>query len=103
VLKLFAEIKVEEAIGLLTQTLSELVKEELPTSKIYINLGCSDGPNLKEEEIKKKLDEAFLRTDWTYKNLIMRVRASCFSPGRKHLPDREEMTTREIAEHFQVK
>jgi hypothetical protein len=103
VLRLSAEIKVEEAIGLLIQNLSELVKKDVPTSKIYIDSGFSDGPELKLDEIDSMLNKAFIRGDWTYQKLIMQMRASCFSPRRKPLPDREEMTTQEIAEHFQVK
>jgi hypothetical protein len=79
------------------------VKEKLPTSKIYIDLGIADEPDLKLDEIDSKLNKAFLSSDWTYKKLIRRTRAACFSPHRKHMPDRSEMNSDEIAEHFKVK
>lgn len=102
VLKLFAEVKREEAIGLLTQALCERVKKEVPTSKIYIHLGHCEGPDMKVDDIDATLNRAFLSSNWTYKALIERTRASCFSPNRTYLPDREEMTSDEIGEHFQV-
>jgi hypothetical protein len=102
VLRLYAEVKTDEAIGLLTQSVCDLVKKELPTSKIYIDLGCSNRPQLKLDDIDSKLNKAFLSSDWTYKKLIRRMRASCFSPQRTPLPDRDEMCKEEIAEHFRV-
>jgi hypothetical protein len=78
------------------------VKKEQPTSKIYINPGYSDGPELKLDAIEEKLNKAFLSSDWTYRKLIRRMRASCFSPHRKHMPSRSEMTSEEIAALFQV-
>lgn len=102
VLRLYAEVKIEEVIGLLTQALYELVKKEAPTSKIFINSGKSAGPDLQVDDIHAKLNKAFLSSDWTYKKLIRRVRDSCFSPHRKHMPDRSEMSSDQIAEHFQV-
>lgn len=103
VLKLFAEFKTQEAINLLTQVLFELVKEEFPKSKIFINSGYSDGTHLEADEIEAKINVAFLSSEWTYRKIIRRIRASCFSPHRTHMPDRDRMTTEEIAEHFQVK
>lgn len=100
VLKLFAEVKREEAIGLLTQALCELVKKEVPTSEIYINMG---GPELQVDDIDAKLSKAFTSSEWTYEKMAMRMRASCFSSDRTHMPDRDGMTTKKIAEHFQVK
>jgi hypothetical protein len=102
VLNLYAEVKTDEAIGLLTQKLSDLVKKEVPASSIYIDLGCSNGPELKLDDIDSKLNKAFLSSDWTYKKLIRRMRASCFSPQRTPMPDRDEMSKEEIAEHFRV-
>jgi hypothetical protein len=101
-LKLYAEVKIDEAVGLLTQSICDLVKKEVPTSRIYIDLGYPHAPKLKLNEIDSKLDKAFLSSDWTYKKLIRRTRASCFSPQRTPMPDRDEMTIEEIAEHFQV-
>jgi len=83
--------------------LLDLVKEKLPTSKIYIDLGIADEPDLKLDDIDSKLNKAFLSSDWSYKKLIRRTRAACFSPHRKHMPDRSEMNSDEIAEHFKVK
>jgi len=102
ILKLYAEVKIDEAVGLLTQSICDLVKKEVPTSRIYIDLGYPNAPKLKLNEIDSKLDKAFLSSDWTYKKLIRRTRASCFSPQRTPMPDRDEMTIEEIAEHFQV-
>jgi hypothetical protein len=102
VLRQYAEVKTNEAIGLLTHILCALVKKEVPTSKIYINSGIADEPDLKLDEIDSMLNKAFLSSDWTYKKLIRRMRASCFSPQRTPMPDRDEMTTQEIADHFQV-
>jgi hypothetical protein len=102
VLNLYAEVKTDEAIGLLTQKLSDLVKKELPASSIYIDLGYPNAPKIKLDVIDSKLNKAFLSSDWTYKKLIRRTRASCFSPQRTPMPDRDEMTIEEIAEHFQV-
>jgi hypothetical protein len=103
ILRLYAEIKTKESIGSLTQSLFDLVKKEEPTSKIYIDLGLSDGPEMKLDDIDSTLNKAFLSSDWTYRKLIRRMRASCFSPRRTHMPDRDEMITEVIAEHFQVK
>jgi hypothetical protein len=102
VLRQYAEVKTDEAIGLLTHILCDLVKKEVPTSKIYIDSGIPDEPELKLDEIDSKLNKAFLSSDWTYKKLIRRTRASCFSPQRTPMPDRDEMTNEEIADHFQV-
>jgi hypothetical protein len=99
---IYTEIKTIESIGLLTQSLFDLVKKEAPTSKIYIDLGLTDGPDMKLDDIESTLNKAFLSSDWTYRKLIRRMRASCFSPRRTHMPDRDEMITEVIAEHFQV-
>jgi hypothetical protein len=103
ILKLTAEVRIKEAVGLLTQRLYDLVKKDVPASKIYIEYGISDGIEMKVDDIDEKLNKAFLEKEWTYPKLITRVRATCFSPNRTHLPDREFMTPENIAEHFQVK
>jgi hypothetical protein len=102
ILKLSAMIKINEATCLITESLVDLVKEELPTSQIYIGSGYFEGPGLEVGAIEEKLNAALLSSDWTYEKLIRRTRASCFSPRRTHMPDRDEMTTEVIAEHFQV-
>ena len=101
-MKLTAEVKTNEAVGLLTQRIFELVKKEVPASKIYITSNISDGPDMKEDDMAAKLNFAFVKKDWTYEKFMTRVRATCFSPNRTHLPDRNEMTSEEIAKHFQV-
>lgn len=102
ILNLYAEVKTNEAVGLITQCLENMVRKAVPTSKIYIDSGHSAGPKWKLDDVHKRLNKAFLSSDWIYKKLIRRVRASCFSPHRTHMPDRDEMSTEEIAEHFQV-
>jgi hypothetical protein len=102
ILKLTAEVKIKEAVGSLTQCLFDLVKNDVPSSKMYIDLGISNGIEMKVDDINEKLNKAFLESDWTYPKLITRVRATCFSPNRTHLPDRYIMTPENIAEHFQV-
>jgi len=102
IIRLYAEIKTNESIGLLTQSLTDLMKKKEPTPKIYNDLGLSDGPEMKLDDIDSTLNKAFLSSDWTYRKLIRRTRATCFSPRRTHMPDRDEMITEVIAEHFQV-
>jgi hypothetical protein len=71
--------------------------------KLTAEYGISDGIEMKVDDIDEKLNKAFLEKEWTYPKLITRVRATCFSPNRTHLPDRDIMTPENIAEHFQVK
>jgi len=58
ILLIYAELKTKEVLALLTQSLLELVQREVPTSKIYIDLKLSDGPEMELEEIHSKLDKA---------------------------------------------
>lgn len=101
-ISLFSDIKINESLGLMKQCLRNLVIENSPQSSIYIDYLCKQEMQMTVESIEEALQKVVdPSNNWSYKKLVRRVRATCFSPRRTAAPECS-MSSEEIASHFQV-
>lgn len=89
-------------MGLMKQCLKNLVVENLPQSSIYIHSPRKQELQMTIESIEEALQKVLTpSSDWSFKKLVRRVRATCFSRHRTATPECS-MSPEEIAAHFQV-
>jgi hypothetical protein len=102
-ISLFSDIKITEVLGLMKQCLKNLVVQNSPHSSIYVDSQCKQESEMTMESIEEALQIVLVPSnDWSFKKLVRRLRATCFSRHRTVAAE-SSMSPEEIAAHFQVR
>jgi hypothetical protein len=100
---LYSDYKVAEALALFTHCIAELMinRKDVEQAKIYVDAVDAEGPDMSYEDIMRTLISVEPSDEWSYENIMKRIKKTCFSPNRTSSPD-FEAGVEQVALHFQV-